>query len=152
LEYEVGLYTKSVNGVLNIKDAAPSHRPFILVRDYHRTFIETSQGYLNRVTASVVLPNAKGKYSVPYSSDTVKLELTYYAHNNHMRVQEFQRSLGIGSYTFDVNLEEDKDWKNSYHLFIKPVLIEFITEQRYRMNNVDKYFIGEWLAAAEEQF
>ena len=152
LDYEVGLYTKTVKGILNIENAKASHRPFILVRDYHRTLIETSQGHLNRVTAFVILPNAKGNYSVPYSTDTVKLELTYYAQNSHTRVQEFHRSLGVGIYTFNVTLEEDKNWKDSYYLFIKPVLVEFITEKRYRMNQVDKLFIGEWLAAADEQF
>ena len=152
LDYEIGLYTKTVKGMLSIKDAEASHRPFILVRNYRRTLIETSQGHLNRVTASVILPNAKGRYLVPFSTDTVKLELTYYAQNSHMRVQEFHRSLGVGSYTFDVTLAEDENWKDSYYLFIKPVLIEFITEKRYQMNQVDKLFLGEWLAAADEQF
>ncbi len=152
LDYDFGLYTKSVTGTLSIRDADTAHRPFILVKNYHRTFMETSQGYLNRVTASVALPDAKGRYLVPYSADTVKLELTYYAQNSHTRVQEFHRSLGVGSYTFNVRLEEDKNWKDSYYLFIKPVLIEFITEKRYQMNQVDKLFIGEWLAAADKQF
>ena len=150
-EYKAGLYTKSVEGVVQTSLTHPETRPFILVLNYHRTLIETSEGYLNRATAFVAYPDMDGKYSVSFDADTVSLELSFFAKEHFLVNQQFKRSIGIGKYKYDVQLKEDKDWKNSYFLIVKPVLIEFITEDRFQMNQFDKYHIGQWLSDIDEE-
>jgi hypothetical protein len=152
LEYKAGLYTKSVTGVIKTEQVDPAPQPFVLVLDFHRTLLETAEGFLQRVTAFIVYPDAEGNYSVPFGTDTAKLELTFFARYSSSIVQQFSRSLGIGGYRYDVDLKEDKNWRNSYFLLIKPTLIEFITEKRYLMNQTDRRFLGEWLAVADERF
>ncbi len=151
-EYRAGLYTKSVEGLVRTDSQSPAGEPFILVLNYHRTLIETSEGFLNRASAFVAYPDGEGKYSIPFDTDTVKLELNFYAKGYLLMNQQFHRSIGVGSYRFDVNLVEDKDWKNSYFLMIKPVLVEYITEDRFLMNQFDKYHIGQWLSEIDEEF
>ncbi len=151
MEYKTGLYTKSVEGIVLPSLQHPEAETFILVVNYHRTLIETSGGYLSRATASVVYPDDEGKFSASFDADTVTLELTFYSKRHMVLNQQFHRSLGIGSYNFDIRLKEDVDWKNSYYLMIKPTLVDFVTEDRYLMSQYDKHHIGEWLAAIDEE-
>lgn len=152
LSYKAGLYTKKVSGKVSIEKPDDANRPFILVLDYHRTMMEMSDGYLSRVTAFIIRPDEKGHYRAPFSADTVRLELMFYAYNRQIVSQAFRRSLGIGGYQFDIELKEDNDWRNTYYLIVKPTLIEYITEKRYRMSDFDRYYIGEWLTEADERF
>lgn len=152
LEYHPGLYTKSVTGTIQTEQVDPAPQPFILVLDFHRTLLETTDGFLQRITAFIVYPDAEGKYSVAFANDTAKLELSFYAQNSLTLVQQFNRSLGIGSYQYHADLKRDENWRNSYFLQIKPTLIEYITEKRFLMNQSDRHFLGEWLAAADERF
>lgn len=150
-DYQAGLYTKSVAGTIRPSAAHEEARCFVLVLNYHRTLIETSEGYLSRVTASLVYPDQEGNYKATFDADTVTLELAFYAKGHLVLNQQFHRSLGIGAYNFNVKLKEDVDWKNSYYLMIKPSLSDYITEGRYLMNQFDKHYIGEWLAGIDEE-
>jgi hypothetical protein len=151
IDYDAGLYTKTVEGRIKATNQSSEDKVFVLVLNYHRTLLETSEGYLNRVTAFVTYPDDEGRYSASFDTDTVKLELAFFAKKHFVMNQQFHRTIGVGSYRFDVVLKQDKDWKNSYYLMIKPWLIEYIIEDRYLMSQFDKHQIGEWLAEIDEE-
>lgn len=145
-DFQWGVYTKQVKGRIVTEENLGTAKPFLLVMNYHRTLIETSSGYLSRVTAFVAYPDGDGDFSVPFDADTVSLDIAVYAKGSVVKRERFRRSLAIGSYTYNVKLIRDENWRNNYYLKIKPFLVEFITEQRYLMNRIDKLYIGEWLA------
>lgn len=151
VDIKSGLYTKTVEGEITADDSGLSEYPFVLVLNFHRTLMETSEGFLNRVSASIAYPDEEGRYSASFSSDTVKLQLMYYDYEKQVAFAEFSRSIGIGSYLYNITLAKDEDWRNSYYLNIKPVLIEYITEKRFQMNQMDRKFIGDWLSRADEK-
>ncbi len=148
--YNIGLYTKTVKGTIHFSSEIKTKEAFILVLNYHRTLIETSEGYLSRVTASIEHPNENGEYSASFDADTTKLDLMIYAENCLIESGRFQRTLGVGSYINDKQMQKDENWRNTYYLMIKPVLIEYINEDRYLMNQMDKYYLGEWLSKSED--
>jgi len=149
-DYDLGLYTKTVKGTINFSSEINTKEAFILVLNHHRTLMETSEGYLSRVTASLEHPNEKGEYSASFDADTVELELIIYAENCLVESGRFHRTLGIGHYIHNKALQKDKNWRNSYFVMIKPILIEYINENRYLMSQQDKYYLGEWLSKSED--
>lgn len=150
-DYQVGLYSTSVDGVITGISDVKTDEVFILVLNYHRTLLETSEGFLNRVTASLVYPNERGEYSALFDTDTTTLDLRIYAKGKLLESAKYHRSLGIGVYEYDVSLQKDENWKNTFYLMVKPHLVEFITEERYMMSQMDKLFIGDWLSKVEDE-
>lgn len=150
-DYKVGIYSISVDGSIQKSEGLTKDNAFILVINHHRTLLETSEGYLHRVTASIVHPNKNGAYSARFDTDTTTLDIRVFARNSLVESQRFHRSLGIGRYIYNVSLKTDDNWGNNYYLLIKPYLIDFITEERYLMSKMDKLFIGNWLSDIEDQ-
>ncbi len=152
VKYNPGIYTRVVTGNITVEKPSAQGKSFVLIQNYHRTFLETSKGYLYRVTASIAYPDEKGSYSVAFDTNTVQLDLTFYADGCVTNANRFHRTLGIGKYEYNVELKEDTTWRNNYYLFIKPTLMEYITEERYLMTQRDKLFIGDWLSKVENEF
>ncbi len=150
VSYSPGIYTHHVQGKVSVESELTEDRPFIVVQKHHRTFFETSDGYLNRVSVSISRPDLKGNYSIEFGADTTQLDLIFYANGFLTDSFRFHRTLGIGKYGYDITLKKDKGWRNSFFLLIKPTLIAYVTEKRYKMPESDKYFVGDWLSKVED--
>ncbi len=152
LIYHPGIYTRFVKGKIFLESASVNERPFIIVRKHHKTFLKTSEGYLRRITASVIKPDQNGFYRIVFGTEVGQLDVMYFAKGFISDSFSFHRTLGIDSYEYNVALKPDKNWRNSFFLLMKPTLAEYIIEDRYRMTQADKLFIGDWLDEVENDF
>ncbi|MCP4750341.1 MAG: hypothetical protein GY866_05585 [Proteobacteria bacterium] len=148
--YHPGLVTDRIEGKIILDSNSKQEQPFILVRKHNRTLIETSDGYLHRISASIVHPNKDGFYTIDFETAVDRMDLMFLARGFQTNYFSFRRTLGIGKYEYNVGLEEDPNWKDTFFLLIKPTLSEYITEQRYRMKNYDQLFIGNWISEIEK--
>ena len=147
-----GWITRSVEGKIELNQPISTTRPFILVRYYNRLFIETSQGYLYRISASIVKPDEQGIYRIYWEDEVDKVELLLIVEGYRTQSAIFQRSLGVGAYEADFQPVKDQNWKENFYLAIKPVLTEFIVEERYQLSKMDQLYIGNWLDRIEDGF
>lgn len=150
-DYYLGVVTRSISGKMVVEGDVTDDQPFILVRKFNRTLIETSNGYLYRVTAGIIRP-VNGQYHVSMEAEVDRVELTFFSRRHRPVFYSFRRTLGIGEYVFDARLLLDAAWRDSYYMLIKPELTEYIVEQRYKMRSVDQLFLGEWMDKTETQF
>ncbi|MBU3915809.1 hypothetical protein KKA14_09770 [bacterium] len=150
VRYSPGIYTHHVEGQVLLESEQTADSPFIVVKKHHRIFFETSSGYLYRVSVSICHPDEKGKYSIEFGADTAQVDLIFYANGFLTDSFRFHRTLGIGKYVYDITIKKDKSWKNSFFLLIKPTLIEYVKEKRYRLPELDEHFIGDWIGKIEE--
>ena len=152
IKYSAGFVTTSVKGKIELAQNAEPDRVFIVVRKYHRTLLESSGGYLHRLSASIVHLDDRGYYKIPLDSEVDRIDLLIVAEGYRSGQQSFRRTLGIGSYQYDTMLEMDPNWHNNYYLLIKPMLSEYITEERFRMDTSDQMFLGNWFSEVEAEF
>ncbi|MGK0289720.1 MAG: hypothetical protein ACI86H_001166 [bacterium] len=155
-KYHAGLYTTEVYGKVSLgnlttlPELSEEERPFILVQKYHRLFIQTSQGYLERVSASIVYPQPDGSYIVKLGDEVTRLDLFYIAKGYLQDVVNFRRSLGIGKIEYNPILRLDPNWQQSFSIQLRPFLSGFVVEQRYQMPLLDQVFLGKWLNPEEK--
>lgn len=150
VQYSVGLVTMKVDGKIELTSSGSSTPPFILTRKQHRTLIQTSSGYIYRITASIVHPDEKGSYTIKLENDVYQLEMQVIAQGYRSVQQIFHRTLGIGSYHFDTQLQKDPNWRETYYLLVKPALSEYITEQRYKLDDGGQIFLSDWFSQVEK--
>lgn len=150
VKYHAGLVTGSVAGKILLDPDLGKEHIFILVQEHHRTFIKTSEGYLIRISASVAHPDENGYYSIPFAAEVVRLDLRVVARGYQVVFFSFNRTLGIGRYEYNKTLTRAPNWRDSFFLLIKPVLSEYITEERYLMKRFDQLFLGNWLSETED--
>jgi len=152
IDYSAGIVTMMVEGSINLDQHSYSNQAFVITRKYHRSFVSSSTGNLYRVSASIVRPDENGHFEVRLNSEVDRVDLMVVAEGYQFAQQSFQRTLGIGSYSFQAKLEKDPNWRDNYYLLIKPTLSEYITEQRYRMKNTDQMFLGDWFNEVEKDW
>jgi len=150
-DFHLGVVTRSITGTMVVEGEPEQVQPFILVRKHNRTLIETSGGYLHRVSAEIIRPDG-GNYAVDMGAEVDRVELTFLGRRHRPVSFAFNRTLGIGEYVFNAHLHPDAAWRDSYYLLIRPELIEYIIEQRYLMRRSDQLFLGEWMDRTESQF
>jgi hypothetical protein len=149
--YRAGVYTHSVHGQIQLEPGQGVEEAFVIVRRYDLTLIETASGYRHRLSAAVLHPNPDGTYAVPFHPETRRLDLTFIARDCLPVNFSFQRTLGIGAFEYDVQLVRDGQWKDVYFLLIKPVLVDLIVENRYRLAPVEQLFLGHWMDQTENR-
>ena len=147
-----GVYTKYVNGTLKLADTSSDHAPFILVRKHNRSFVETSNGPLDRVSVAIVHPDNNGAYMVDFDNATLNLETIFIARLHRIQSLSFSRTLGIGHFETNAQLQKDSNWKNNFYFVIKPLLSDYITEHRYQLSDYEKKFLGDWMLKSEAAF
>jgi len=150
LDYRLGVVTSSVSGRLTAGGDSTESQPFIIVRKYNRTLIENADGFLYRVSAEIAYPD-NGEYSVKMDWGVDQVELMFLSRNHIPVIHHFKRTLGVGEYIFHVKLQMDSTWQNNYYLLIKPVLSEYILEQRFNMRQSDQLFLGQWMDRTEDE-
>ena len=150
--YTVGVVTGRVEGIISFDSSHTQPAAFIVVKQYNRTFMETSKGYLHSVSAVLVFPKENGEYSVPFNSDVDQLDLFFFAKGHRVDSETFPRTLGIGSYHYNVALRSDPMFRESFYLSIKPMLSEFILEDRYEMPQNQQMFLSDWFREIEETY
>ncbi|MBU2648853.1 hypothetical protein KKI24_29370 [bacterium] len=151
LDYRVGVVTRSVSGKMKVSGNLTDVQPIILVRKYNRTLIESSTGYLYRVSAEIVYPQS-GMYTVDMAAEVDRVELMFLGRYHTPVSYQFKRTLGVREYIYNVRLQKDPGWRESYFLLIKPILAEYIVEQRFRMSPSDQLFLGQWMDKTEDTF
>jgi len=144
LDYRIGIVTRSITGRLLINNDLKDVQPFIVVRKYNKTLIETSAGYLHRVSAAIIYPE-NGKYTVEMAAEVDQVKLTFLGRYHRPLTFRFNRTLGVSQYIYDAQLKVDPLWRDSYFLLIKPNLTEYIVEQRFKMEKADQFFLGQWM-------
>jgi hypothetical protein len=149
VDYRLGIVTSSVSGKLTAGGDLTESRLFIIVRKYNRTLIENADGFLYRVSAEIAYPD-NGEYSVKMDWGVDQVELMFLSRNYIPVIHHFKRTLGVGEYIYHVKLQKDATWQNNYYLLIKPVLSEYILEQRFNMRQTDQLFLGQWMDRTED--
>ncbi|MBT4527038.1 MAG: hypothetical protein HOC24_10835 [Deltaproteobacteria bacterium] len=153
INYHIGIVTHSVTGKIERESAATyQSETFILVKEYVRTFMSTSDGDLHRIAAKIVKADKKGNYNISYDSDVSKLDLFYLSEGHLIDSESFKKTLFIGSYEYNMRLKTDSDYRNSYYLVIKPMLVELITEPRYRLSITDQIFLKNWMNQMDDLY
>ena len=150
--FTFGPVTSRVEGTISFDAGRTLSQPFVLVKKFHRTFMESSAGHLHSVSADLILPDEKGEYRVDFEADVDRLELFFFAKGHRAESESFARTLGIGSYRYDVVLKPDSMFRESFYLSIKPTLSEFIVEPRYKMPQNRQMFLANWFRQIEEEY
>ncbi len=151
-DYRLGIVTRSVSGNLTVKGDLEDVQPFVIVRKFNRTLIESSGGgYLYRVSAAVVYP-FNGQYTVNMAAEVDRVELTFLGRYHTPVTYRIKRTLGVGEYIYNARLKKDPAWRDSYYMLIKPVLTDYIVEQRFKMQESDQLFLGQWMDKTEAEF
>ncbi len=150
--YHIGIVTSHVAGTIGFENKEKRTNVFLLVKKYIRTFYENSQGYLHHVNASIQFPNDKGEYEVSFDADVDKIDLLFISPGHLIESKSFSRTLGVGSYEYNVTMRPDSSFKDSFYLSIKPSLSEFILEPRYKMPQSQQMFLGNWFKRIEDTY
>lgn len=150
LKVHPGFVTGSVIGNIESYSDFDGQKPFIVIRKHNRTLIESSTGYLHRISAALVHPDESGNYLLPLGAGVDQLDIIFIAEGFQMVTYQVRRSLGIGKYEFNVKLKTTPNWRDHFYFVIKPVLTEFIVEQRYRMRQMDQLHISNWIERVEK--
>lgn len=143
---QMGFVTEEVKGRIT---PAAKPRPVVLVRAHRAGFVEGPQGRLAEVNAFLVFPDAKGEYQVPFATEVRAVQLLVFKPGFKPARAGFERSLGVESYRFDLDLKPEANWKEGYYLGLKPVLSGYITEERYKLPARDVLFLNEWMDQVE---
>ncbi|MBT6616272.1 MAG: hypothetical protein HOB38_29535 [Deltaproteobacteria bacterium] len=151
LDYRIGVVTQSITGRVLIKNDLKNAEPFIVVRKYNKTFIQTSSGFIHRVSAEIIHPH-NGTYTVEMAAEVDQVELMFLGRRLRPVSYRFRRTLGVSEYIYDARLQPDSSWRDSYFILIKPGLTEYIVEQRFKMNKSDQLFLGQWMDRTEDEF
>ena len=153
INYHIGVVTHSVTGKIE-RESAKRYKSetFILVKEHVRTFMSTSDGDLHRVGAKIAKVDEEGNYVVSYDSDVSRLDLFYFSEGHLMDSETFKKTLFIGSYEYNMTLKADSDYRNSYYLAIKPMLVELIIEPRYRLPITDQVFLKNWMNQMDDLY
>jgi len=147
-----GVVTESVFGTIQAQSGFKCQKPFIIIRKHNRTLIKTSSGYLHRISAALVHPDKSGNYLLSLGAGVDQLDIIIIAEGFKMFTYQVQRSLGISKYELNVKLVNEPNWHDHFYFVIKPVLTEFITEQRYRMQQMGQLQISKWIETVEKSF
>ena len=150
-DYRLGVVTRSVSGKLSVSGTQEEVQPFIIVRKYNKTLIESSSGYLYRISADVIFP-VNGNYTVDMAAEVDRVELMFMGRYYTPVTHHFRRTLGVGEYIYNASLNKDPAWRDSYFLLIKPILTDYIVEQRFKMSHSDQLFLGQWMDRTESEF
>ena len=150
--YKAGWVTKEITGKITPVDA------FIIVEQENQTFLPSGidglngqQGYLKRSSARIARPDAEGNYSVRLPDEVSALSLLVIAKGMSPFRKTFQRSMGVGVIEFDIELKEAANFKETYFHSLRPYLSGFITEKGYKMPEIQKYFLGQWMQKTERE-
>jgi len=148
VHYTFGVITQEVNGVIEVQ---PEAKPLVLVRMQIATFAQTSQGQVQQARAKLVYPDLDGSYRVLLEDNVSQLELYFIAHGYQTAHANFERTLGVKSYQFNVKLETAPNPKGSYYHSLKPLLTQYIVEPRFQMPPKDQLALGAWMTEEENQ-
>ena len=140
-----GIVTQWVKGKITLKQNDLKLKSFIIARKYHKTFIETTKGNLYRASIKIIKPDLNGFYQVYMDSEVDFLELQFFAKGYKVDYYKFNRTIGIGSYSYNPTLIKDKNWKNNFYFMLKPVLSDYIVDIRYELNENDQQFLVDWI-------
>lgn len=153
VNYHIGIVTHSVTGKIE-RESPETYQSetFVLVKEHVRTFMSSSDGDLHRIAAKIVKVDKEGNYSVTYGSDVSQLDLYYLSEGHFLDSESFKKTLFIGSYEFNMMLKADLDYRNSYYLAIKPMLVELITEPRYKLPITDQAFLKNWMNQMDDLY
>lgn len=151
LDYRLGIVTRSITGRLLVNNDFTDVQPFIIARKYNKTLIETSAGYLHRVSAEIIYPQ-NGTYSLEMAAGVDRVELMFLGRYHAPLSFRFNRTLGVSQYIYNARLKVDPVWRDSYFMLIKPSLTEYIVEQRFKMKKSDQLFLGQWMDKTEDGF
>jgi hypothetical protein len=143
--------TQSITGKVLIKNDLQDAEPFLVVRKYKKTLIQTTAGYIHRVSAEIIHPQ-NGLYTVEMAAEVDQVELTFLGRYHRPVTYRFSRTLGVSQYIYDARLQLDPVWRDSYFILIKPRLTEYIVEQRFKMSKSDQLFLGQWMDRTEDRF
>ena len=149
INYKPGLLTGAIRGKIIYESNDEDGYPFLIIQEYHQTLIEMSGGYLSRVSAAVVQPDEKGNYSVEFETGVNRLDLVFVFRGHYTQTANFKRTLGVGEYEFNVTFNKDDDWVNNYYVLVKPTLINYIVEKRYRIREIEKQYLVDWIDETE---
>ena len=150
VSYRPGLVTRQIEGTILLAGAPAQSKPFLIVRKYQNTLIETSDGYLETVTAELVHPDPSGQFIIEYDSGTRRVEYMVVAEGFNTSQGSFKRSLGVSAYQVEAVLTSQVNWRENYYLTLKPVITEYIVEERYELSEVDRQFLSDWLDMSED--
>ena len=150
-DYRIGVVTRSITGKVFINTQLQDAEPFVVVRKYNKMFIQTSAGYMHRVSAEIIHPH-NGLYTVEMASEVDQVELMFLGRNHRPVSYRFRRTLGVSQYIYNARLQLDPVWRESYFILIKPGLTEYIVEQRFNMSKSDQLFLGQWMDRTEDRF
>lgn len=150
VKYHAGIVTTSVSGKITQAGEPVPEKIFIIVRKHNKTLIETSQGYLHRISAEVVFPGADGKYDVEMADAVDEIDLYVIAKGYSVDSHNFRRTLGVGRYELDIDLKKSENWRSEYGYFIKPFISDFIVEPRYKLPPTHQMFLGDWINEVED--
>jgi len=151
LDYRIGVVTRSITGKVLIKTGLKDAEPFVVVRKFNKTLIQTSAGYVHRVSAEIIHPQ-NGLYTVQMASEVDQVELMFLGRHHRPVLYRFSRTLGVSQYIYDARLQLDPVWRDSYFLLIKPGLTEYIVEKRFKMSKSEQLFLGQWMDRTEDGF
>lgn len=150
VKYHAGVVTRSVEGTIKSAGEPVSEKVFIIVRKHNRTLIETSTGYLYRISADIVFPTAEGKFRVEMEDAVDEIDLYVIAKGYSVKSHSFKRTLGVAGYEMDIDMEKSLNWRNEYGYFIKPFVSDFIVEPRYELLPSHQMFLGDWMNEVED--
>lgn len=148
--YHPGLVTMTVSGKLIYQAVESDESPFVIVRRYHRTWLESSEP-LSRVTIAIAQPNRFGNYQIRFGADVHRMDLFYVLRGHTARAASFRRTLGIADFERDVVFEVDENWRENYFILLKPKLTDYLVEERYELKDYDQQFIVDWIDTTEKQ-
>ncbi|PCI29508.1 MAG: hypothetical protein COB67_03890 [SAR324 cluster bacterium] len=149
--YHPGIITQEVTGIVASESIDSEGAAFILVLQYNQTFLDSSQGRLKRVTAKIVHPDSSGHYRVRFDNGVSQLDLIFIKRQHLIASKSFSRTLGISSYEYHPLLRQDSHWEESFFFSLKPMLSEYITEERFFLPDSDQLFLGQWLNKSSEK-
>lgn len=149
VDYKFGWTTQTVEGsVADSKGSPLDSEAFIVVKEYYGQFVEfEGDPPLYTPKARLVRPDADGRFRIAFDLKASRLELAFVASGFEMQRFRFDRQLGVGQLRYNAKLLPALAWREHFLLQVGPFLENFIIEQRYRMPDLQQFYLGDWLAA-----
>ncbi len=147
LNYEWEWTTRKITGtVLGESGEAFSQPGFILVRSYYSQFVELEEGQpVYFPQARLFFIGEEGHFRVPFDFKAAKIDLTFVTPGYVMHSLSFQRQLGIGDLSYEIEMKKTAGWQDHFFVTVMPFLQQFILEQRFQLAQTHQLFLGEWI-------
>ncbi len=153
VQYHFGIVTTSIEGRLKLDPfVLQKQKVFILVDKEQAQLIKTVNGRLTYRQVALVHVARRGKFFVPFDNETRTVKLHIFARGYKVINENFDRTMGVSSYTFSPKLEAIPHWEDTYYLTIRPLILEYIAEPKNGLTTTERSYLNSWLLEMNKQY